>query len=556
MLVFWIALWYNLSMENIDKNTQTNTTKNTNNMNETVTISRAEYEKLKGLESKVDELTRMNEWFLEQIKLLNKSKYSSKKDSVSEETHDQLSLLFDEAETIDWIEKATEEIEVSVAPHTRKRKSRSLVDVVPKDIPVEIEEHRLSSEELNCEICGSEMVEIGKTVRKTLKFIPSQVIVHEDWYYTYACKTCEKESDEAQIIKTVKDKSVLPGSYASAEAVAHIMTQKYVMGVPLYRQEQELKRKQINLSRQTMSNWVIESSERWLMPIYEELHKKLLKEDIIHADETELQVLHEPGKKAQSTSFMWLYRTGKYAENPIVLYDYKDNRRQENSAMFLKGFNGYLQTDGYTGYNTVENVVRVGCLAHLRRKFTDAEKASPNGKASPTVATAIAYCNKLFAIEKELVDLPPQERFRQRKIKAEPLIAEFSSWAKTRMASQKSKLGIALTYLNNQLPVIQNYLLDGRLECSNNLAERSIKPFVIDRKNFLFANTPKGAKNSAVTFSLIETAKAAGIDPYKYLVYIFKTAPTLSTTDENWANKLLPENFKTAYLYIHDKTVT
>ena len=260
------------------------------------------------------------------------------------------------------------------------------------------------------------------------------------------------------------------------------------------RQEQELKRKQINLSRQTMSNWVIESSERWLMPIYEELHKKLLKEDIIHADETELQVLHEPGKKAQSTSFMWLYRTGKYAENPIVLYDYKDNRRQENSAMFLKGFNGYLQTDGYTGYNTVENVVRVGCLAHLRRKFTDAEKASPNGKASPTVATAIAYCNKLFAIEKELVDLPPQERFRQRKIKAEPLIAEFSSWAKTRMASQKSKLGIALTYLNNQLPVIQNYLLDGRLECSNNLAERSIKPFVIDRKNFLFANTPKGLK--------------------------------------------------------------
>ncbi len=164
---------------------------------------------------------------------------------------------------------------------------------------------------------------------------------------------------------------------------------------------------------------------------------------------------------------MWLYRTGKYAENPIVLYDYKDNRRQENLAMFLKGFNGHIQTDGYTGYNTVENVVRVGCLAHLRRKFTDAEKASPNGKASPTVATAIAYCNKLFAIEKELVDLPPQERFRQRKIKAEPLIAEFSSWTKTRMDSQKSKLGIALTYLNNQLPVIQNYLLDGRLECSN-----------------------------------------------------------------------------------------
>ena len=174
-----------------------------------------------------------------------------------------------------------------------------------------------------------------------------------------------------------------------------------------------------------------------------------MKEDIIHADETELQVLHEPGKKAQSTSFMWLYRTGKYAENPIVLYEYRDNRRQENPAMFLKGFNGYLQTDGYTGYSTVENVVRVGCLAHLRRKFADAEKASPNGKASPTVTTALAYCNKLFAIEKELVDLPYLERFKLRKIKAEPIIAEFSAWAKTRMASQKSKLGIAPTYLNN-----------------------------------------------------------------------------------------------------------
>ncbi len=388
------------------------------------------------------------------------------------------------------------------------------------------------------------MVEIGKTVRKTLKFIPAKVVVHEDWYYTYACKDCEKESEQAQIVKATKDKSVLPGSYASPEAVAHIMTQKYVMGVPLYRQEQELKRKSIMLSRQTMSNWVVECSERWLSPIYDELHKRLLEEDIIHSDETELQVLHEPGKKAQTTSFMWLYRTGKYAKQPIVLYEYKDNRRQENPEIFLKGFKGYLQTDGYAGYNTVENVIRIGCLAHLRRKFTDAQKASPNGKVSPTVATALAYCNKLFAIEKEISELSFEERLEVRKAKSEPLLKEFSGWSKTRQATPKGKLGIALTYLNNQLPVIQNYMLDGRLECSNNLAERSIKPFVIDRKNFLFANTPKGAKNSAVTFSLIETAKENGIDPYEYLLHIFKTAPTLSLTDKDWPEKLLPENFK------------
>jgi transposase len=505
----------------------------------TVTVSRAEYEELK---RENERLSNENRWLAEQVTLARKNKFGSKADKVSDEAYEQMSLMFDEPEAIAWVESVQEKKEVAVAAHSRTRKTGALKDIIPDNIPVEVEEHRLEGKDLICEVCGSRMTEIGKTVKQSLKIIPEQVIIHEDWYYSYACKTCEKAADSTPVVKAPRDDSILPGSYASPEAVAHIMTQKYVMGVPLYRQEQELNRKQIMLSRQTMSNWVIKCSEKWLTPIYEELHRKLLQEDIIHADETALQVLHEPGKTPQTESFMWLYRTGKYASHPIVLYEYRPDRKQGNPKAFLTDFAGYLQTDGYGGYNSVEGVTHVGCMAHLRRKFTDAEKAAPKGTRSPTISTAIAYCSKLFDIEKELADLGCEERYARRQAQARPVIDEFYAWVLTRNASQKSKLGIALTYAKNQMPIIRNYLLDGRLEISNNLAERSIKPFVIDRKNFLFANTPAGADSSAVTFSIIETARESGLDPFRYLEYVFRKAPILSHLDNNWVTALLPEN--------------
>ena len=385
------------------------------------------------------------------------------------------------------------------------------------------------------------MVEIGVEVRRTLEVIPEKIIVHEDIYHNYACKECEKESDQALIIKTPREPAVIPGSFASASIIAYIMIMKYVMGAPLYRQEQNWKRKKIELSRQTMSNWLVRCAHTWLKPVFNALHQKLLLYKYLHADETELQVLHEPGKPAQSQSYIWVYRTGKHAVHPIVLYEYQPNRKQENPTRFLQGFEGYLQTDGYCGYNKLNKVTRVGCLAHVRRKFTDAEKAA-KGKKSPTVTTAIAFCSKVFKIEEELADLPCEERYEKRLIRVKPVLEEFFDWAETRHAAPKSKLGEALAYTHNQRPFIMNYLLDGHLEVSNNIAERSVKPFVIDRKNFLFANTPAGAEGSAITFSIIETAKANGLDPFKYLTYILKTAPSLDQKTDNWVNVLLPEN--------------
>ena len=339
-------------------------------------------------------------------------------------------------------------------------------------------------------------------------------------------------------------RNVIPGSFATPEAIAHIMTQKFVMGSPLYRQEQEMNRKGIHLSRQTMSNWILKATEDYLLPVYQYLHRELLTRDVIHADETTLQVLHEPGKKPQSDSYMWLYRTGGDTDKPIVLYEYQSGRGAKHPKEFLTGYTGYLHTDGYAGYHDLgEGITVVGCWAHARRKFDEAVKSLPKGKAKGSSASqGLAYCNLLFGIEQEIADKTAKERYDERLKQAKPVLDAMFAWANTRTAAPKSALGKALHYLKEQWPYLTNYLKDGRLEISNNRAERSIKPFVIDRKNFLFANTPKGASGSAVMFSMIQTAIENGLDPYKYLTWLLKMAKDSDLSLEDALHGLMPWN--------------
>ena len=255
-----------------------------------------------------------------------------------------------------------------------------------------------------------------------------------------------------------------------------------------------------------------------------------------------MQVLREPGKAAQSKSYMWLYRTGSDAEHPIVLYEYKDSRRAENAKAFLKGFSGYLHADGYAGYHKLQpEIAVVGCWAHARRKFDDALNAVPVKERSGCMALkGLEFCNHLFSIEKRLEDLPPEERYEQRLSQAKPVLDALWRWTRTIAAVPKSSLGKALHYLEEQWPYLCRYLEDGRLEISNNRAERSIKPFATDRKNFLFSNTPGGAQGSAVIFTLIETAKENGLDPFRYLTYVLTEAPALASVGEDWVAKLMP----------------
>ena len=423
---------------------------------------------------------------------------------------DQLSLTMNEAEAYIFGMNPTGKAPVIVKAHERKRQSGNVPDVVPEGTPTEVVEHRLPENERICSACGSEMIEIGKEVRRSLMMKPAEFWVREDVYYTYACKNCEQEIGEANIVKAAKEPALLPGSFASAEAVAYLAAQKFVMYSPLYRLEQEFNRQGLKLSRQTMSNWLLNTSEKWLRPVYDVLREQLCRELVLHADETTLQVLKEPGRSSTSKSYMWLYRTSGCAKQAIVLYEYQSTRKAEHAEAFLKGFSGWLHADGYQGYHKLpENIRVVGCWAHARRKFDEALQTLPKEmqKDAPA-AIGECYCSRLFKLEEAFAELTPEERYKKRLEQAKPVLDALLSWANEMQVktAPKSAMGRAIHYLLEQWPYLTRYLEDGRLELSNNRAERSIKPFVMGRKNWLFANTPGGAQASAVIYSLIETA--------------------------------------------------
>jgi transposase len=380
-------------------------------------------------------------------------------------------------------------------------------------------------------------------VRQELKVIPAQVKVVRHVRYIYSCRRCEREEINTPIVTAPMPSPVFPGSLASPSAMAYIMSQKYVESMPLYRQEQQFTRLGVELSRQTLANWMLYGADRWLYLLYDRMHEYLLKQEILHADETVLQVLREPGRAAQAPSYLWLYRSGR--DGPaIILFEYQTTRAGKHPRRFLSGFKGYLHVDGYTGYNGLPDITLVGCWAHARRKFDEALKALPDAKSSAPVAAkeGLDFCNQLFAIERDLKEATPDERYKIRLERSRPVLDAFSAWLKNQFPRvlPKSALGQAIRYCRSQWDKLEAFLLDGRLEIDNNRSERSIKPFVIGRKNWLFANTPRGARASTVIYSIVETAKENGLNPFAYLSYLFEKLPNLDTNDQNTLDALLP----------------
>ena len=282
-------MWYHLLMER-KKNIAASTP-------EMVTISRTEYE---SQQAELTELKLQNQWLLEQLGLAKKRQFGVSSERLQEGLMDQLSLMANEAEAYAYGTKNATAEQVAVKAHARKRQSGNVLDIVPEGTPTEVVEHRLSEEERICDVCGAVMEEIGKEVRRSLKMEPARFWIQEDVYYTYACKQCEAETGEGNLRKTPRQPTLCPGSFASPEAVAHIMTQKYVMYSPLYRLEQEFQRQGLKLSRQTMANWILQASDTWLRPVYDALHRKLCQETVLHGDETTLQVLKEPGGRLRA----------------------------------------------------------------------------------------------------------------------------------------------------------------------------------------------------------------------------------------------------------------
>jgi transposase len=477
-------------------------------------------------EIRIAELEALVKYYEEQFRLAQYRRFGAS----SEKTQylNQISY-FNEAEEVADPEAEEPELDIEEINYTRrKRKGKRDEDL--SALPVEVIEHTLPEEEQICPGCDNAMHVIGHDVRRELKIIPAQAAVVEHRRAVYSCRECEKMSEVVPFVKAEMPAPVISGSLASPSAVAYIMTEKFVMFSPLYRQEQNFKRYGIPLSRQTMANWVIRCSEDWLSHIYERLRLELLKASVIHGDETTLQVLREPDRAAQTKSYMWLYRTSGDAARHVVIYEYQQTREACHPQEFLNGFGGYVHCDGYQAYHKLEGVIAIGCWAHMRRYFENALKVMPVAERKGSkAAKGEAFCNKLFKLERTYSKLSAEDRCERRLAESKPVAEQFFAWASSVAALPKTKLGEALVYAVNQKKWIMNFYLDGRLELSNNRGERSIKPFVQGRKNFLFSNTPNGAQSSAVVFSIIETAKENGLKPFEYLEFLLEKLPNTTT---------------------------
>ena len=475
---------------------------------------------------------------------------------------EQLSL-FNEAEEFadSAVPDPLEAEEIKVSAHKRKKNARK--ELFAK-FPVLTQDYLLGTPARNCDECGREMDLIGKElVKEEYEFIPAHIEKHEFYRGVYRCKCCENgkpecfhcpfASEERCAVcrnrpRTIIKKAQLPleyrypflkHSYASPSTVAQVIYAKYVQAIPLDRQVKDWERAEFPMSKATLCNWILEVDKYYGKVLVEYMHRELLKSHVLHCDETPVQVVRE---ESSGKSHMWVFRSGEYEKKQIVIFDYQPSRKGECASRFLDGYRNCFVSDGYSGYNRAgDDGIRCGCWIHARRKFIE---ASPDKKMlTPCKAkTGFDFCEEILLEEKKLKSLDPDERKKLRNEKIKPIIDRFYLWC-----DQVDPRGVnkdfekALTYARNQKEALCRFLEDGNIPAQNNRAENSIRPFVIGRKNWLFSQTAKGASASADMYSLVETAKANGLDVFDYLSWLFRqiTAANHHFTDE-FLEKLMP----------------
>ena len=466
-------------------------------------------------------LEHMNEVFAN----AQRARFGQSGEKNSYVLHDQASFFNEaEKEQAPKVEEPTPDT-ILIPQHERKKK-RSQAEML-NGLPEEEVLLELPEDQLVCGKCGGKMKPIGKKfLRHEMQIIPKQIKLLAYYAVTYACDSCEKDTGFAHIVTVKPPVPLMKHSLASPSTVAYIMTQKYVDGLPLARQEKIWVREGISLSRATMANWVIRCSQSWLKPLYKHMKQELLTHSVIHADETVVQVLKEDGKPATSESRMWLYASAALIRHQVRLFEYQPDRSGKRPEAFLKGFTGVLVTDGYQGYNLLTKVTHCGCWAHTRRKWRE---AMPDGTTVKTSKAAVGfqYCNKLFAQERKCAAYKPKYRQEYRQNKELPLLEEYYAWLKTIHPEKGSKLEEAVRYSLNQKQQLTAFLSNGEVPISNNLAENAIRLFTLGRKNWLFCDTTKGAKASAIVYSLVESAKANGVEPFAYLQHVLVELPYL-----------------------------
>ncbi|SIS93864.1 IS66 family transposase [Neptunomonas antarctica] len=484
-------------------------------------------QEVRQLKQVIDQKDQRIKLLEEVIRVQNQQRFGAS----SEKSTDDQGQLFNEAEALVDIPESGDETEISVPAHTRKKQKRVSI---PDDLPCEDIIHDLDETDKFCPHDGSALTCIGEESHKQLDIEPAKIKVLRHLRKKYACPCCEQ-----YLITASKPAQPIEKSIAAPGLLAYISVSKYVDALPLYRQVAIFKRIGIELDRTTLANWMIKMGAL-VQPLINRLQEIAIEQSVLHMDETPVQVLNEPGKKAQSKSYMWLIAT--QASLPVVLYHYSTGRSGDTPKELLVDFKGALMTDGYEGYNAVcvsNELTRLGCWTHARRKFIDAQRQQPKGK-SGKADMALSFIQKLYGVEKSCKDKSIDERYHLRQTESKPIIEKLRQWLEKarQQTPPKSTLGKAVNYLHNQWSRLVAYLDDGRWPIDNNRAENAIRPFVIGRKNWLFSTSQAGARASANVYSLIETAKVNGLEPYAYLKKIFTLLPQAQALED--IDALLP----------------
>lgn len=484
-------------------------------------------------------LKAQNERLSEMVRLLRHRHFGRKSEQVGDAK--QLGI-FNEAEV-------EEESEAKVAVTYERRRGKPKRVAIPEDLPREDVVIDLPESERHCPE-GHDLKCIGEETSEQLDVIPAQIKVIRTIRKKYACLACEGHVKRAPLPKTA-----IPKSLASPGLLANMTTGKYSDGLPLYRQEHMWQRLGVEIPRATMASWMIKVGEL-LTPVINLMEEDLLEGCYVHVDETRVQVLNEAGKPAESESYMWV-RGRKYpGAPPIVLFEYDPTRSGEVAKRLFAGYRGYLQADGYLGYNGVcrqDGIIRCGCMAHCRRKFFEATKASAKGVGLAN--EAIGIIRRLYEIEEKIRDETLEKRYEVRQEESKPVLEIFRKWLNDHLGQvpPKSQLGMALHYAHAEWEFLIRYLEDGRLEIDNNMVENAIRPFAVGRKNWLFSDSVAGAKSSAAIYSILASAKLNGHNEPVYMRHLLEKLPLAETVEEIEA--LLPHVLKPAELSVTSNAV-
>jgi transposase len=419
---------------------------------------------------------------------------------------------------------------------------------LPASLPRQRVEYTLPEDKQVCPCCSNRLHRIGETVTEQLH-IEVRVTVLENARAKYACRHCDRTGIQTPVLTAPMPVQPLPGSVATPSTLAFALVHKFVDGTPFYRLAEVFARAGVPISRGTLAHWVIGASQTHLQRIHDALKARLVSQELIHGDETTVQVLKEDGRAASDKSYMWAYRSGEQSAEPIVLLDYQPGRGQIHPQTFLGSYSGLLMSDGYSAWRSLQGATHLGCMAHARRRFVDAQKTRGRNGGLPD--QALQFFQRLYKIEAEAqrASLRTGEsradclhRYRQQH--SLPVLTAFKDWLTSHQPNvlPDSQLGDAVAYTLNQWDYLTRYVQDGRRPIDNNLLERDIRVFATGRKSWLFSDTVAGAKASAVIYSLMLTCRACGIEPFAWLSHVLTEMPRRGK-DADIAD-LLPFNFK------------